>query len=111
LFPVLDFKAAKRRASNHDVDLASIIKQNFYYYLDTSGIYELVIQRLSNENIWQKKLDGRAGLNCVRFDHVIGTGQSLEPYFIETQRFISPGSYQLVLRNDTLEQKQFFSVK
>ncbi|MCB0688415.1 MAG: hypothetical protein KDC53_17875, partial [Saprospiraceae bacterium] len=49
LFPVLDFKAAKRRASHHDVDLASIIKQNFYYYLDTSGIYELVIQRLSNE--------------------------------------------------------------
>jgi photosystem II stability/assembly factor-like uncharacterized protein len=97
LFSVLDFKSARRRATHKDVDLSSVEKQNFYFYLPGSGVVKLSIEDQLGEKIWQNEVSGKRGINGYRWDQILSTEASLEPYFINYEKYITPGSYKLIL--------------
>jgi hypothetical protein len=110
LFPVANFNAGKRRASHKDVDLASVEKQNFYFYLVEPGNVHLSIHNEENEISWSKEMKGEVGLNTFRWDQMMFRQESLEPYFIDYEKYITPGSYKLILNFEGAQVATDFEV-
>ena len=111
VFPVLNFPAVKRRVSHRDVDLASVKKQNFNFYLPSTDTVRISIFNDSDDLLFAEDIEGKAGLNVYRWNQVLDKQESLEPYFVEYEKYIEPGSYQLQLEFHDKKIDRIFRVK
>ncbi|MCB0666353.1 MAG: hypothetical protein KDC80_11045 [Saprospiraceae bacterium] len=110
LFPILDFPAGKLRTSHRDVDQASVQNQNFSFYLPKKNEVGLQIKDDKMEVIWEKKIEGKKGINVFRFDQVLENKNALEPYVLQSKVYIRPGQYKLWLTVGSFKLERAFTV-
>jgi photosystem II stability/assembly factor-like uncharacterized protein len=75
-------------------------KVPFTFYLTKPAAVSLSVRDAKGQDIKSWNLTAKKGLNQVRWDLVVKTVDSAEPYFFDPTAFVPPGTYELRLTGD-----------
>ena len=95
-------KAPVYRDTHRDVDEASLEKATISFYLQKSEEITLYLTH-EGRRIWEHKIAGKKGLNQFRWDLVVETEDSDNPYFVHYRQYLRKGSYGLTMLSSTGE--------
>jgi photosystem II stability/assembly factor-like uncharacterized protein len=79
-------------------DKRTIKKTPISFWLSGSEAVSLVLLDADGKEIWHTDLQGVKGFNTYRWDLVVKRQDSDLPYFIEYEKFLPAGMYQMVLK-------------
>jgi hypothetical protein len=76
------------------------------FWIPRSEKVKLQVQNEEGETLWKTAFQAEKGLNEYRWDLVIETQESDNPYFSHYNKFLKEGKYQVVIttRLDTLRK-------
>lgn len=109
-FDIYPMKRPWFNSSQGEPDYRTVEKASFVFWLAEAKDVKLSIADSTNNEIWNKVIQGKKGFNEFRWDLVISRQTSDHPYFIHYDKFINAGSYGVKLSSGDEHLLQRFSV-
>ena len=76
-------------------------KCTFSYWLPKDGLVQFSIKDKSNEELAVISTTGKRGFNQLRWDLVVETNESLDPYFTQYKKYLPPGTYSVQMSTNS----------
>jgi photosystem II stability/assembly factor-like uncharacterized protein len=107
--PILCYPPVARLPLKDDIHPASSLRSEekvpLTFYLTRSGTVTLSVNDAKGQVIKSWRLEGKKGLNQVRWDLVVKTADSPEPYFTKFREYAAAGEYELRLTGGGFDLK------
>jgi photosystem II stability/assembly factor-like uncharacterized protein len=81
--------------THRDPRLQSVEKVPITFYLTKESAVTLSVNDAKGEVLWSRDIRGKKGFNQVRWDLIVQTVDSPQPYFTQYRRFIPAGEYEV----------------
>ena len=111
---LFDPPAARRpwiNDSHRDPSLRTVEKVPLTFYLTRPRDVTLSVHTAKGQEVKSWRLSGKKGFNELRWDLVVKTADSPEPYFIRYREFAPAGEYEVRLTADGLDLRRLLKVK
>jgi len=110
LFTVPDAQFPKRRDTHRDIDKSTVEQVPISFWLKEAEAVELSVLGERDTVLWMQVMDGKQGLNQIRWDLVVERVESDRAYFVRYERYLESGGYWLQLKKGDAVLEQPFSV-
>ena len=103
---LLPIQAVRRPPTNHVIPVPRFSEEepaSFTICLTAARDVTLEVLDENGEQLWRCAVEGRAGLNQVRWDLAHARLASPRPYFTEHVRFLGAGTYDVRVSGEELE--------
>ncbi|MCJ7487584.1 MAG: hypothetical protein MUQ25_15660 [Candidatus Aminicenantes bacterium] len=111
---LLDPPAARRPWTNdthRDPSLSTVEKVPLTFYLTGPKDVTLSVHDAKGREVKAWRLSGKKGFNQLRWDLVVKTADSPEPYFVRYREFAPAGDYEIRLTGDGLDLRRPLKVE
>ncbi len=81
--------------THRDPKLQTLEKVPITFFLTKDAAVALDVRDEKGEVLWSREIPGRKGFNQFRWDLIIETVDSPQPYFTQYRKFIPPGEYEI----------------
>ena len=98
LFPIPDAKLPYISDTCTGLNFREFVKTSITFWLDQSGPVEIIVSNENGDEMTSIEFDGTKGLNQFRWDLVLDTSTSPQPYFIHYKKFIEAGFYRVHIK-------------
>tara|TARA_R110000796_G_scaffold159169_3_gene275782 strand:- start:33269 stop:35875 length:2607 start_codon:yes stop_codon:yes gene_type:complete len=110
LFNLPEFKRPAYGDTHRNPDYETLTRTTISYYLPTATKVSLMIKDGKENIIWTKELAGEKGINQYRWDLILKSVESDQPYFVNFDQFIPRGKYTLLFTVNGKTMEQSFEV-
>ena len=80
------------------------------FYLTKETDISLAIKNRKEEVIWSKDIRGKKGFNQIRWDLILKTADSPEPYFTRYREFARAGEYEIQITGEGIHLGEMLRV-
>ncbi|MFN3193113.1 MAG: WD40/YVTN/BNR-like repeat-containing protein [Aureliella sp.] len=106
LLPIPTAKLPRRTDTRPGPNFRGVEKTTFSFYVSKDCELQLSFVDKDDKTVARFPILARAGLNQFRWDLVVESTDSPEPYFISYQKYLAPGQYRVSLRGEDFESDQ-----
>jgi hypothetical protein len=106
LFEIAESYLPWFQAASRTPDYRTIEKTNITWWQQQPKQIKLSLRDTANKEIWSFSLKGQQGFNQYRWDLIVSKATSDLPYFTQYEKWINPGTYNLILSDGKSELSQ-----
>jgi hypothetical protein len=106
LFPIPEAQLPWTNSLGGETDYRTVQKLPITFWLNQNQTVNLSIADEKGAEVWGAALEGKTGFNQLRWDLIVERATSGYAYFIHFDKFLSEGTYQVILttKNESLTQ-------
>lgn len=110
LFPIQTGFAPYYNDTHRDVNPESVKKTTFAFWLEKSKPMRLSVYNGINQ-VYTISVDGKPGINEIRWDLVVKEQDDGSPYFIRFKEYLKAGQYAVKLEGEGVRSEQKWTVE